>query len=425
VDTNKIAYITVLFELMPWQQNPAVLSYFANVLGRLDTENYSYTDLSSEIDLHTGGISTGLSVSPIYKEADKFNLHLAVRVKTTLPKLEKGLELVHEILTKTKFDDTARLKEIIQEYRVGLEQSLMSSGHRFAQTRAASYFSRKDKYREETGGLDHYKFLVNLEKNFDTEGEKFAATLRDYATRLFSAANGQILVTLPKEDFAAIRPVLKQFESKFPVTVPRTLEFRIPPQTEQANEAVVIPSRVQYVVKAADFHRLGVEYTGRMLVLTNILRTGYLWNNIRVQGGAYGGGFSADINGVFSLLSDRDPHLKRTADVYKGVPDYLENRELTGEDLTKALMDTIGGLDKPLTPSDKGGRVMGMLLSGLTQEDVQRERDEVLATTVEDLRRFAPMFREGMKQNNICVFGSETKLTEEKDLFKTIIRPVE
>jgi Zn-dependent M16 (insulinase) family peptidase len=162
-----------------------------------------------------------------------------------------------------------------------------------------------------------------------------------------------------------------------------------------------------------------------MLVLTNILRTGYLWNNIRVQGGAYGGGFSADMNGVFSLWSYRDPHLKRTVDIYEGVADYLEKLELSEEDLEKAKIATIGGLDKPLTPSDKGSRVLGMLLAGMTQEDIQRERDEVLSTKVEDLRKFAPMFREGMKQNNICVFGSEAKLTEDKDLFKTTIRPIE
>ena len=426
VDTNKIAYITVLFELTPWQENPAVLSYFSNVLGRLDTENYSYTDLSNEIDLHTGGISTGLSVSSIYKESEKFNLHLLARVKTTLTKLDKGLELVHEILTKTKFDNTARLKEILQEYRVGLEQSLMSSGHSFARTRSASYFSQKEKYRDEISGIDHYRFLVNLEKNFDSEGEKFAQTLEAYSKTLFSAANGQILVTLPKEDFESIRPILKDFESRF-LAAPPAGRSHAPQTTSltQANEAVVIPSRVQYVVKSANFRDLGFEHTGRLLVLTNILRTGYLWNNIRVQGGAYGGGFSADMNGVFSLWSYRDPHLKRTVDIYKGVADYLENLELSEEDLTKALIATIGSLDKPLTPSEKGGRVMGMLLSGLTQSDLQRERDEVLATTVEDLRKLAPMFRKGMAQNNICVFGNEAKIEEDKELFKTTIRPIE
>jgi Zn-dependent M16 (insulinase) family peptidase len=265
-----------------------------------------------------------------------------------------------------------------------------------------------------------------LEKNFDTEGKAFAQTLEGYAKKLFSISNGQIFVTLPKEDFATVQPILKNFEMKFPAHVQGSAGITIPTLTlEQANEAVVIPSRVQYVVKSANFRDLGFEHTGQLLVLTTIVRTGYLWNNIRVQGGAYGGGFSADMNGVFSLWSFRDPHLRRTVDVYKGVADHLENLALSDDDLTKTLIATIGSLDKPLTPSDKGGRVVGMLLSGLTQADIQRERDEVLSTTVEDLRQFAPMFREGMNQNNICVFGNEAKLAEDKDLFKATIRPIE
>ena len=426
VETNGIVYITVLFELEPWQQSPAMLSFLSSVLGRLDTENYTYADLNSEIDLHTGGIGTGLSVSSLYRESKKFNLHFVARVKTTIPKLEKGLELVHEILTKTKFDDLDRLKEIVQEHRSGLEQSLMSSGHRFAQTRSASYFSPRERYREETGGIEHYRFLVHLEKNFDTMGEGFAKTLTEYK-KLFTQANGRMFVTLPKDNFATIKPVLQDFESKLLAAPPAESGVGKAQATTliQANEAVVIPSRVQYVVKSANFRDLGFEHSGQMLVLMNILRTGYLWNNIRVQGGAYGGGFSADMNGVFSLWSFRDPNLRRTVEVYAGVAEHLETLNLTDEELAKALIATIGSLDKPMTPSEKGGRVIGMLLSGLTQEDIQRERDEVLATTLADLRGFAKMFQDGMAQNNITVFGNETKLNEESDLFKTVIRPIE
>ena len=425
VETNGIVYISVLFELAPWQQDPAVLAYFANVLGRLDTENYSYADLNSEIDLHTGGIGTGLSVSSLHKEADMFKLHFVARVKTTLPKLEKGLELVYEILTKTKFEDLARLKEIIQEYRVGMEQSLMSSGHRFAQIRSASYFSPRDKYREKTGGIEHYQFLVDLERNFDERGTAFARQLEKYAQTLFSTANGQIFVTVPKENFAGIKPILQAFEAKFPQVAVQPDGAAEWPKLSQANEAIVIPSRVQYVVKSANFRNFGFEHTGHLLVLSNILRTGYLWNNVRVQGGAYGGGLTADMNGVFSLWSFRDPHLKRTVEVYAGIADHLEKLELSEEELTKALIATIGSLDKPLTPSEKGSRVIGMMLSGITQEDIQQERDEILSTNLDDLRAFAPMFRKGMEQNNITVFGNEAKLAEESDLFKATIRPIE
>ncbi|MDR3233398.1 MAG: insulinase family protein [Planctomycetaceae bacterium] len=428
VDTNKIVYVTVTFKLEPYQHNPAMLSLLSDIIGRLDTENYSYADLSSEVDLHTGGIGTGLSATTVKGEADNFDLRFSAKVKTTLPKLEKGLELVHEILCKTKFADKARIKELIQEQRVGAEQSLMSSGHRFAQTRAGSYFSKIKLYQEATGGIEFYKFLVDIEKNFDAKAEDLMKAFRQYTESIFSVSNAQMTVTLPKEEFVTVQPVLQKFEQKLGAAQDGRASSgarQIPPEPAQLNEAVVIPSRVQYVVKSADYRKAGFAYSGKMLVLTNILRTGYLWNNVRVQGGAYGGGFSADRSGVFSLWSYRDPHLKRTVDLYEGIADYLEKLELSDEELTKAVIATIGSLDKPLTPSEKGGRTAGMLFAGLTQDDIQRERDEVLATTVEDLRKFAVMFREGMKQNNICVFGNEEKLKEDSSLFKTTIRPIE
>jgi Zn-dependent M16 (insulinase) family peptidase len=340
-----------------------------------------------------------------------------------LPKLETGLNLVLEIIDHSKFDDLARLKEIIQELRVGMEQSLLSAGQRYAQLRSASYFSAYNAYKEKITGIDYYRFLVELEKNFDKEGKNAAAKLKTVADAILHDGKGEIYITLSAKDFAESKNILDKFRAKLSNKKPvsQYMEFK----ENQLNEAVIIPSRVQYVVKTANYRKAGFEYSGKMMVLANILRTGYLWNNIRVQGGAYGGGASFDRNGVFSLWSYRDPHLKRTVDIYEGVADYLENLDLSEEELTKAIIATIGSLDKPLTPAEKGGRVIGMHLTGLTQNDLQKERDEVLSTTVDDLRKFAKMFRDGMKQNNICVFGNEEKLKEDNTLFKNSIRPID
>ncbi|MDR0338267.1 MAG: insulinase family protein [Planctomycetaceae bacterium] len=424
VDTNKIVYLTLYFnaKLKPTATTGFYASLLSDVLGRVDTENYQYSDLNNEIDLHTGGISTGLTVYNLKNQND-YDVRFTVRTKVMMPKLEKGIDLILEILNRSKFDDTARLKEIIQELRVGTEQSLMSQGHRFAQTRAASYFSPANTYRDRIGGLEYYKFLREAEKN-----NTITDQLKNCAGSLLRKENLDFIsITIDKENFKTISETIRnKFQSGIVAgTTDWDSDAADTATYGQLNEAVVIPSRVQYVVKSADYRKAGFEYSGKMLVLTNILRTGYLWNNIRVQGGAYGGGFSADRSGVFSLWSYRDPHLKRTVDIYEGVANYLEKLELSDEELTKAIIATIGSLDKPLTPADKGNRVAAMQLSGLTQEDIQRERDEVLSTTVEDLRKFASMFREGMKQNNICVFGNEEKLKEENNLFKNTIRPIE
>ncbi|MDR1485617.1 MAG: insulinase family protein [Planctomycetaceae bacterium] len=434
VETNGIAYISIYFDALhrinvtknTEEDYSAYVSLLSDLLTRVDTDNYSYGELNSEIDLHTGGIGSGLTTHTLKRNpAGKldYTASFIVKTKVMLPKLEKGLSLVFEVIDNSRFDDLVRLKEIIQELRVGMEQSLLSSGQRYAQLRSASYFSAYNAYKEKIAGIDYYKFLVELEKNFDKDGGKTAEKLKAVAEAVLHESRGEINVTLSAKDFAGAKNILDKFKIKLDN---RTSATRYPTFKEnQLNEGVIIPSRVQYVVKTADYFKAGFEYSGKMMVLTNILRTGYLWNNIRVQGGAYGGGVSIDRNGVFSLWSYRDPHLRRTVDIYAGVAEYLEGLELSDEELTKAIIATIGSLDKPLTPSEKGGRVIAMQLSGLTQDDVQKERNEVLATTVKDLRNFAKMFREGMKQNNICVFGNEEKLKEDNSLFKNIIRPID
>jgi len=157
-------------------------------------------------------------------------------------------------------------------------------------------------------------------------------------------------------------------------------------------------------------------------VLSNILRTGYLWNNIRVQGGAYGQGFSADRTGTFSFMSFRDPHLQRTVDVFDGTAEFLAGLEMSDLDLTKAIIATSGSMDKPTTPAEKGSRAATRYIVGISQAEIQKERDEVLATTVEDLRNFSEILDKAMKQNNICVFGNENKINENRTLFKNVIR---
>ncbi|MDR2641395.1 MAG: insulinase family protein [Planctomycetaceae bacterium] len=434
VETNGIAYISIYFDALQKinvtkntnEDFCHYVSLLADLLTRVDTKNYSYGDLNSEIDLHTGGISSGLTVHSLKQNSaaqPDYISSLVVRTKVMLSKLETGLGLVFEVIDNSKFDDLARLKEIIQESRVNMEQSLLSSGQRFAQVRSASYFSAVSAYKEKITGIDYYRFLVELEKNFDKEGSNTASKLKAVADAVLHNSRGEINVTLSAKDFAASKNILDKFKSKL---ANRKSETQYPAFKEsQLNEAVIIPSRVQYVVKAANYRKAGFEYSGKMKVLANILRTGYLWNNIRVQGGAYGGGVSFERTGVFSLWSYRDPHLRRTVDIYEGVADYLEKLELSDEDLTKAIIATIGGLDKPLTPSEKGKRVISMSLSGFTQADIQKERDEILSTTVNDLRKFAKMFREGMKQNNICVFGNEEKIKEDNSLFKNNIRPID
>jgi Zn-dependent M16 (insulinase) family peptidase len=320
----------------------------------------------------------------------------------------------------SKFDDSGRLKEIVQENRIGLEQGLIASGNAFAQMRAASYFSPLAAYRERINGLTYYQFLNDLEKNFDDRSQELTEKLQETARLIFNRNAMLVSVTVPEPEFKGLESNFEAFTQKVPAFEYVKQPFAF--QAYQSNEAVVIPSQVQYVVRAADFKAAGGTYSGKMNVLTNILRTGYLWNNIRVQGGAYGSGFSVDRTGLFSFMSYRDPHLQRTVDVFDGTAEFLAGLEMSDLDLTKAIIATSGSMDRPTTPAEKGSRAATRYIVGISQAEIQRERDEVLATTVEDLRSFSVILDKAMKQNNICVFGNENKINESRELFKNVIR---
>jgi Zn-dependent M16 (insulinase) family peptidase len=433
VETNGVVYVSAFFDALQTiatsndiaGDSNSYVSLLSDILTRVDTSKYNYGDLNSEIDLNTGGISSSLQIHSL-KERDE-NLHdykssFVVRTKVMLPKLETGLGLLSEVINNSRFDDLDRLKEIVQELRVGLEESFIASGQRYAQLRSASYFSECNAYKEEIAGMNYYRFIVELERNFDKNGKRIVQRLQEVADSILRNSRGNVFVTLSAKDFAESKHILDDFRGTLSDRQP--VAQYAPFQKNQLNEAVIIPSRVQYVAMAADYHEAGFKYSGKMKVLANLLRTGYIWNNIRVQGGAYGGGVLFERDGVFSLWSYRDPHLRRTVGVYEGIAEYLDGLKLSDNDLTKAIIATIGSLDKPLTPSEKANRVITMQLAGLTQNDMQKQREEILSTNIKELQNFAKMFREGIKQNNICVFGNEEKLEKNKNLFKNSIRPI-
>jgi Zn-dependent M16 (insulinase) family peptidase len=429
-DTNKIAYVAIYFDAM---QLPSVAAPYttliSDLLGRLDTTSSTYAELNREIDVHTGGISTSVTTYPAEGKPNEFSAAFVLRTKTLLPKLEKGLELTSEILN-TQFKDADRVKEIIRERRIALEQRFSTSGRRLGQIRAASYFSPVDAYKDRTSGIGYYQFLCEFEKKLEADSTKALRFLEITAEKLFSkCGNRLITVTLPQSDFVTAEPALAAFESRIRKDSDKDIDSGESAKTfkvnGQLNEAIIVPTRVQYVVRAADYQKAGAAYSGKLLVLTDILRTGYIWDNIRILGGAYGGGFAVERNGVCSFWSYRDPNLEKTISVFDGTADYLETLELSETELSDAIIATIGGIDKPLTPPQKAERVASMFYSGLTQEHLQREWNEILSTTNDDFRKFASMFRNIKEQNNLCVFGNNETLETHKKLFQNIVRIME
>lgn len=418
--TNNIDYLDLYFDTSSVEEDLLpYITLLAAVLGKVDTENYSYEDLSKEINLHTGGIGTSIRT---FIESDNDKIYypkFLVRSKALLNKSMYQMELLDEIINKSKFDDKKRLKEIIMETKSKLEMKIINEGNAVAAARVISYFSPSAQYVETTCGLNFYKFLINLDKNFDDKYEEIVKNLENVSKSIFDKKN--IIVSLTTED-KGYSKIIKEIPVVYDNLNDGNIEVQKYSFKElKSNEGLATSAKVQYVAKAYNFKRLGYEYTGTLQVLKTIASFDYLWNNVRVQGGAYGCSASFSRSGNIFLTSYRDPNLLETINVYDNLANYIENFNADKREMTKYIIGTISNLDTVLTPSMKGQRATANYFKNLKYEDIQKEREEVLNTTVEDIRNCADLVRDSMNQNYICVLGNEVKINDNKNIFNDIV----
>ncbi|MGN1084382.1 MAG: insulinase family protein, partial [Lachnospiraceae bacterium] len=189
---------------------------------------------------------------------------------------------------------------------------------------------------------------------------------------------------------------------------------------EKKNEGFITPGQMQYVCRAGDFRAVGLTYSGAYEVLRTAMSYGYLWNNVRVKGGAYGAAFMAMENGRMGFYSWRDPHLNRTMQVYEEAADYIENFEADEAEMTKYVIGTMSTVDMPRNPRMEGERGLTAYLTGRTFESVQKHREEILTVTVEDIRALAKGVRAVLSQNYCCTIGSEQKVKEDAARFLSV-----
>ena len=418
VETNGIAYLNLLFDTSAVAVSDIpYVGILTAVLGFVDTECYRYGELADEINLHTGGIYSAIGVYSHVKE-ERLETKYEVRAKILYDKLPKGMELIGEILRKTKFSDSRRIYEILAQLKSRLQMNLGASGHSISATRAMSYFSQAAKYNDMTSGIDFYRTVSHLEENYDREKDALAAKLQELTELIFRPENLTVSLGCRPEGYERLLRTLPGLKALLWDTAVTRHEDVL--TCAIANEGFYDASQVQYVSRAGNFKNAGFAYTGALRILKVILSYEYLWVNIRMKGGAYGcmSGFNRRGDGYFS--SYRDPNLEKTNEIYEGTPAYLRSFDIDERDMTKYIIGTFSDMDTPLTPSTRVQRSLSAYLTGVTLEDLQKERDEVLAATQEDIRALADLVEAVLKQDAICVIGNEEKLREQAGMFKEL-----
>ena len=457
VETNGIGYVTLMFDLSGIEEK--MLPYVGilqSVLGIIDTTNYEYGALFNEINVHTGGIGTSLELyADVTKVKEKeFRATFEMKGKALYPKMDVLFSMMREILMESRLEDEKRLKEILAMLRSRLQMSFLSSGHTTAALRALSYTSPIAKFKDDTDGIGFYEVVKAIEEDFEGQKEGLIRNLKEISQKIFRADNMMVSYTSAeeglapmKEAFGAVRNKLNDSKSSdisaagidaadldagdsnpaadsaadgggdAETAAGESGEASCVIHCRKRNEGFKTSSKVQYVARAGNFIDGGAEYTGALQILKVILSYDYLWQNVRVKGGAYGCMSNFNRIGEGYLISYRDPNLQKTMEIYEGVVDYLENFNVDDRDMNKFIIGTISNIDRPMNPAAKGNRSMNLYMNHVTEEMIREEREQILTADQSDIRALAGVLKAMLDAGLVCVIGSEEKIEECREMF--------
>ena len=419
VPTNGISYLDLMFDLKNLDpEDVPYLGLLKSVLGFVDTAHFSYGELSNEINAETGGISCGVEVFDRADSTEEYKAVFSVRGKVMYPRIDVLFRMIREILNTSKLDDGKRLYEIIARVKSRAQANLVSAGHSTAVLRGASYSSPMAAFQDEMAGVGYYQFIEKLEKEFDSRKEELVKKLTALMTEILRP---ELLCVSYTGERESLDTVMKQVKALKDTLHTEAAEASSKPMScEKKNEGFTTSGQVQYVARTGNFRKKGYEYTGALDILKVALSYDYLWMNLRVKGGAYGCMSGFKRSGESYFVSYRDPHLKRTLEVYEGIPEYVRTFQADEREMTKYIIGTISGKDVPRTPQMQGSISKTAYFCGITEEMMQKERDQILNADVEDIRNLAPLVEAILSDDAVCVVGSETAIEKEREIFKEI-----
>ena len=419
VFTNGIDYISFLFDAGDVvAEDLPYLGLLRSVLAFVDTESYSFSELNDVINIHSGGISSGLTVYADSKEQGVYHCRYEFRIKMLEDKVQDSLDILKEIILTSKIDDVKRLSEIVAQTKSRLQSLLSSAGHVVSATRSLSYSSKYGYIQDATTGIAYYDEICKMDKRMKDNPKQVIDRLRKIMEQIFGQERLLVSFTAEKECYDRAVPAIQSFVESLPAG--KKAETMPAYPMSQKNEGFTDASAIQYVSRSGNFVNKGFQYNGALNILKMILSYDYLWNNVRVKGGAYGCSSSFLRTGDSYFASYRDPNLGKTNEVYEKIPEYIRSFQADEREMTKYIIGTLGGMDLPLYPEGKGQRAITAYLKKLTLEELQVERNEILGATDADIRALADLVQAVLSDGNLCVIGNENNIQKEEKLFMNI-----
>jgi len=409
IHTSNIIYLDFAFDLSPLDQDSLVyLPLFCKMLTSCALPGKSYDQVANLLSLYTGGIQTSLSAETTVDGFQK--LYLIVTVKFLADKCEPALSLFYDLLFKADFSDYAHTKDNFFEIRNKFRASIIPHGSFYADLRAASKISPVLEQAEQWYGLEQYLFLNTCVAGLDHALDKNIALFYTLKQQLLCSTGLLINLACDKKHFPVIRAALSQRGF-----VPCKGELARVKDTRRtiANqvESVFTSSTVNFVARAIHGALIGTKQSSVESVLTHLLNTGYLWDKIRVIGGAYGASASSySLQGVYTFSSFRDPQITTTLDTFKQGLQFIADGNFSPDELRLAIIGTIGKHEKPIRGAQKGYINLKRIICGITDTLRQEQRDVVLNLKKEELQECAANLLAGYANGASVIVTSKEEM---------------
>lgn len=425
-ETNGIDYLDILFDIgnIGLDEAPG-FAFGMRLLGLVNTKDYSYKDFATEVNLHLGSLSADVSlfgmgngdIDPLPGSKTKdYRFFADIKTKFTYEEADSAMKLLYQMLFTSDFSDKKRIKEVLLEEKNSVEMRFMTAGHSAAAMRGFSHISKSSALSDAISGVKYLRFLQDFAGHYDEEIDDFVKTFKEELKTALSL-NTMVVSTTGRSQ---VMDIIDRYQKKAeevlnPENDLPAAEIKL--DKEVKNEGFKSASKVNFVSEVGNFKDHGLKYSGAFHILKVALSYDYLWINIRVKGGAYGCGANFRRSGNTSFTTYRDPHLKESRDILLNTPEYIKNFKVSDRDMDKYVIGAISNLDTPLPPSIEGQRALTAVISGVSDEQRQRERDEVLNATQADIRALAEPVEAALSDSILTVVGSEEMIDENSTLF--------
>lgn len=418
-NTNKIAYASFYFDITNIPAADLPLCYLlTDIMGKFDTERYSYQELATNAIMYTGGVAFNVRAISEAENANAYHIYFSAKGKALVEKLPQLFDLLQAIALESKLDDVKRFQELVSELKTDWDNNFFTRGQTVAISRLYSYCADGARVNEQDE-FSYYQFLKQLVENFDAQAPQLLQKLQAMLQRFYQKSAFVLSYSCDREDREYVKTQCLDFIAKLPEAdtkgEPEVLPVCI------TNEAITTAGKVQYVAAGGNYAKFGHKYVGAMAVLETILRYEYLWTKIRIQGGAYGATARFELNGLGVFASYRDPQLEKSLQAYKELAAWLKNVEFPERELNKYVIGTISGMDTPLTNTMRIDKASTQYLKQVSDELRQRIRNEVINVTNEDLQKLGKVVEDMLSDGLICVVGGKQPIEANKELFTEII----